>query len=194
MPPSPRLRPATRFRRVWGQIVGSCWTRTVRSWDNWRGLRQAPRPHSLPSGAALRLRRSTVMAIRLGPWDSRPPSVPAPHPDWYNRGPGLRRRELGPRVVVMACAERPCSNASPLPELSRRYQRLSLRDVFLGFEGAGASSACRHRACARRPASGALLDSTDLLSMRIRPLNCLGRRQVPTGRALEDGRGLRQRV
>ena len=37
MPPSPRFRPATRFRRVWGQIVGSCWTRAVRSWDNWRG-------------------------------------------------------------------------------------------------------------------------------------------------------------
>ena len=35
MPPSPRFRPSTRFRRVWRRIVGSCWTRAVRSWDNW---------------------------------------------------------------------------------------------------------------------------------------------------------------
>ena len=26
MPPSRRSRPVTRFRRVWGPIVGSCWT------------------------------------------------------------------------------------------------------------------------------------------------------------------------
>ena len=65
----------------------------------------------------------------------------------------------------------PVALTPPAPELSRRYQRLSLRDVFPELRrlpGAGASGACRHlRAFARRPASGASgADRWELLDQR----------------------------
>ena len=59
MSPSRRSRPVTCFRRVWGQIVGSCWTGAVRSWANWRGGFKVP--------AGVRCAFATVLAIVA--WD-----------------------------------------------------------------------------------------------------------------------------
>ena len=102
MPPSPRFRPATRFRRVWRRIVGSCWTRgTV--------VGQLARGFQAPSG--VRCACATVMAIVE--WDRE-----RSDPDYRD---GLRCESW--EVVVP--------------------------------------------------------DSTDLLSMHIRPLNRLGRWKCP---------------
>ena len=69
MPPSPRFRPPTRFRRVWRRIVGSCWTRAVRSWDNWRGAsRLRPVCAALRNGDGNRGMEPRAFRPRLPGW------------------------------------------------------------------------------------------------------------------------------